>query len=300
MYYEWKQCQLAGPMAADFSDREIGPLIGPDARPAPPADVLSIPHQKAWRHRVWLLVSDVVTEEVKQAVIDSSPEWLVSDDLSWLNEPIFDVTGQDVNIKSLLADRLSTSYRALRAAHATRVSDLSPFYTQGLRPLDPADFDSRAKELFVDDPASGGSLIKLNAAIAEVNAHGSSGARAGWLYFCADERELIRDAGHYLVYGSEYLYCLGIRTTTTSSTKRIMKSVGRPTMLVCDIPMDLIGRHTLEEFSGVMLEAVFNELLGLEGAGFSGSALSLQGSVPARCVVGHYHPETVKDPLFMT
>lgn len=44
----------------------------------------------------------------------------------------------------------------------------------------------------------------------DVEARNEGGGREGRLWLCADERNLTTrsgSAGHYLVYGSEYLYC---------------------------------------------------------------------------------------------
>ncbi|MCX8476294.1 MAG: hypothetical protein MT490_10920 [Sphingomonas sp.] len=48
---------------------------------------------------------------------------MVSDDLSWLNEIVFAVSGRDVEMKSLLAERLAQEYRGFRAVHGTRTDE---------------------------------------------------------------------------------------------------------------------------------------------------------------------------------
>lgn len=107
--------------------------------------------------------------------------------------------------------------------------------------------------------------------------------------------------GHYLVYGSEYLYCLGIRVISSSNTQRALKSIGRPTILVCDIPMSLMREQTLGEFAGMVVELLFCELLpdikSHSGSPWAGSALSIAVDLPPACIVGHYHPAVVHDPL---
>lgn len=301
MFYDWRQCPHASPMVPGHDHRQIMPLAGGTPRPMPPSNVLFLPHREQWTAKVWLLISDLVTEDVKQAIVASNPDYLVSDDLSWLNEPIMDMLSRDVDMREVLAERLASSYMAMRAFHGTRANDLSSFYENGLVPMDPAIVEEQASSLF----ASGGfaeESSKLSSAIADVDARNPGGARAGWLYFCADDRELTRKGcGHYLVYGSEYLYCLGIRMISTSATKRILKSIGRPTMFVVDIPMPLIDRDTLEQLAGGMLVAVFNDLLGIDEEAFElGFSISMQSPVGAQHIVGHYHPERIMDPLWST
>ena len=123
------------------------------------------------------------------------------------------------------------------------------------------------------------------------------------MHFCANEDSLISDigrSGHYLVYGSEYLYALGMRAAGIATTKRALKSIGRPTMFVCDIPMSILGPFTPLTYAGKILDALFCELTGsLECYSMSpgaGSALSVTCDLPGSCIVGHYHPSTVFDP----
>lgn len=144
---------------------------------------------------------------------------------------------------------------------------------------------------------------KFEAAVADIDARKESGGREGRLYFCADERSLLTrygSSGHYLIYGGEYLYCLGIRLVSQFDTQRVLKSVGLPTMFVCDIPMCKMRPFTLGEFAGSMLEYLLCELLGEQSHalnGGAGSALSLTADLPSEYIVGHYHPARIYDPL---
>jgi len=99
--------------------------------------------------------------------------------------------------------------------HAGRTNDVGQFYGQGLRYLRPEEIEDRARTIFLNGQYAIGTEAKLSAAIAELDARKPFGGRNGRLYFAADEQSLITrsgGSGHYLVYGSEYLYCLGIRT----------------------------------------------------------------------------------------
>ena len=131
-----------------------------------------------------------------------------------------------------------------------------------------------------------------------------AGGREGRVYFSADERSLITrlgGSGHYLVYGDEYLYCLGIGLVGRWETKQVLKSVGRPPMFVCDIPMAILRGYTIREFGGSILEFLFSELVdGMEPHALSpdaGAALSLTCDLPGEHIVGHYHPAKIYDPL---
>jgi hypothetical protein len=301
MNYRWERCQYTGQMQAGYEDRAI-PASRAECGPTPD-DVFCFPDVTSWRERIWTLISDIVTDDVLEEFKDNPPEYVVSDDLSWLNEIVFAVSGRDVEMKSLLAERLAEEYHAFRAVHGTRTDDLAPFYEHGLRCLRADEAEKRARSLFVTPEFSWVTQEKFEAAVADIDARKESGGREGRLYFCADERNLITrygSSGHYLIYGGEYLYCLGIRLVSRLDAQRVLKSVGRPTMFVCDIPMRMIRPSTLGEFAGSILEYLFCELFGEQSHALSdgaGSALSLTEDLPGEYIVGHYHPARIYDPL---
>jgi len=302
MSYNWKTCDLAGPMRPGCEERQVP--AGLASRPAPPDDVFCWPLVDTWRARVWAMLADIVTDEVKAAFVENPPEHVVSDDLSWLDDIVSEVTGIEIDIKQLTAARLATEWRAFRAAHATRTDDVCRFYREGLRLLRADDAERRARDLLLDGRFGQANEERLAAAIEDVGARAPVGGREGRLYFCADESSLVTrrgGSGHYLVYGGEYLYCLAIRTVGTLDARRVLKSVGRPTMFLCDIPMPRMRHETLLEFAGSILEYLFCELVeGLEARALSpgaGSALSLAEDLPGEYIVGHYHPVAVENPL---
>ncbi|OJW66427.1 MAG: hypothetical protein BGO57_04100 [Sphingomonadales bacterium 63-6] len=301
MYYQWANCCYAGEMKSGYKDRELSETIA--YRPPVPDDVFCYPDVASWRGRIWTLLGDILTEAVKDKFKRDPPKYVVCDDLTWLNEIVFAVEGIDIEMKSLTTERLAQEYRAFRAGHATRTNDLAQFYEGGLQCLRADEAEERARTLFVMSHFPWVTDEKFEAAVADVNARNTSGGREGSLYFCADECALITrlgGSGHYLVYGSEYIYCLGIRLVGTFEAKKVLKSVGRPTMFVCDIPIKSMRENTLGEFAGLILEFLFCELIGEQsyalGPG-AGSALSLTVDLSPENIVGHYHPARIHDPL---
>lgn len=301
MYYQWANCRYAGEMKSGYEGREL-PEATAD-RPRVPDDVFCYPDFASWRDRIWALLSDILTDAVKGEFKRNPPEYIVSDDLTWLNEIVFTVEGHELEMKSLTAERLSREYRAFRAGHATRTDELAQFYRGGLRCLRAHEAEDTARTLFLTSDFPLVTEEKFEAAIADIHARDASGGREGRLYFCAVESSLITrlgGSGHYLVYGGEYLYCLGMRLVGSFDAKKVLKSVGRPTMFVCDIPIKLMREYTLGEFAGSILEFLFCELVGEQsyalGSG-AGSALSLTVDLPPENIVGHYHPARIYDPL---
>lgn len=238
-----------GALMSGFEDREIAP--GPRNVPE---DVFCFPQVDTWRDNVWWMLHDLITDEVKALFVADPPEYVVCDDLSWLDDLIFRGTGQDTNIKEEAAWRLCLLYRAFRAAHATRTNDLGQFYSRGLRYLRPEEMEDRARALLLKGQAEYASEDSIRAAIEELNARDERQGRTGQLYFCAVEDDRYSDfggSGHYLTYGSEYLYCLTVRAACETSARKLLKGLGSPTLFICDVPMKLISERTKQEFAAV-------------------------------------------------
>ena len=118
MIYTWSSCGYAGLMVPGNEDREMPEDIA--KRTPPPDDVFCLPLVDSWRDRIWRMLEDLITAEVKDAFVGDPPEYVVSDDLSWLDEIMYEVTGRIVNMKELVTDRFANEYRAFRAGHGTR------------------------------------------------------------------------------------------------------------------------------------------------------------------------------------
>lgn len=287
-------------MRPGCEDREIP--VDLDKRDPPASDVLCFAKPDTWVDPIWRLLSDVLTDDVRAAFCAEPPQHPYSDDLSWLDDIIFDETGEMVDIKPLLAGRLRDTYRAVRAAHATRTDDLSSFYEKGVRMLRPDEIEDRVRLLFLNGRYPHATEETLARATEVV---GADGHRAGRLHLaCIEESLYTREgsSGHYLTYGSEYLYCLAMRTADTAAAKKVLSGIGRPTLFVCDVPMDQVRTGDLLEASGMMLEFLFSGLVDkIETEAFTawqGPILVLQEDLGPETIVGHCHPDKVYDPLW--
>lgn len=283
-------------MLPGYEDREVSDRVG--ERPLPD-DVFHYGNPASWRNQIWALLADVVTPGVKASFLDDPPEYLVCDDLEWLDGFIEEETGSDSDIKKTLASRLTTRYRAFRAMHATRTNNLAQFYERGIcMPLN-AEIEDVARGLFLNGRYKSLDERSLNRAIADLNDRDGPYRSDDQLrnYLCADERAFttrVGGSGHYADFGSEYLFNLAIRLVGEHEAKRVLRSVGSPCILIADIPMSLLGHYTISSFSGLVLEFLFSELLGRPeesslGSGL-GSAIILRHAIPAEALVGHFHP----------
>lgn len=137
-------------------------------RPEAPKHVWDWQAYSTWRDVIWELIGNVVDEGVRRAFLASPPEYVVCDDLGWLDDIVWSVRGDEVDTKSLLTDRLSQRFKAFRAVHGTRTSDLASFYAKGLLPLNPDAIHERARTIFLEGDFPELNHEKVENAIREV------------------------------------------------------------------------------------------------------------------------------------
>lgn len=265
-------------------------------RPPAPKHVWDLNRHATWHTEIWRLMSDFIGADVKKAFRSSPPEYLVSDDLSWLDDLVLRVRGIHVDSKNELAERLLDRYRAIRACHGTSAPSLDSFYAQGLRPLVIEEFHDQARKLFLSGEYPELSEVNLKRAVENVG----PATREGRVYFEANERFLIEMCGHYMLYGSEYLTALAANLGGTRDYRRVLRKRYDPTLFVCDVPLEHLHPGTLAEFAGIALQSIFQELL--DGPTYApdkwrGSGFSIRVPLEPSCIVGHYHPTITRDPL---
>lgn len=282
-------------MIEDYSSEKLISCVHSERSNAP-VDVWDWQDYDTWRNVIWELISDIVNDDVRRMFRASPPKYVVSDNLGWLDEIILLSRGLMVDSKEHLADRLTDHFRAFRAVHGTRAIELSDYYSQGLIPHSPEKIQSRAREVFLTGEFPELTPRMMDEAISSVW-HGTDEGR---IFFSGNETELIKHCGHYMLYGSEHIVGIAARLEGHRDYRQVLKRYGTPTVFVCDIPLKLMDRYTIMEFAGIALEMVFQELL--DGEGYSwdtrpGAALCIHHRLPPECIVGHYHPIDLHDPL---
>lgn len=247
----------------------------------------------SWQGEIRELLSDVLTKRVYARFHASPPEYPACDELEWLDAIIESQTRVVSDIKVLLASRLPTRYDAIRAFHGARPVDPARYRTQGLRTLDTNEKLQDLVRLF-DANGLGVSPEQLAAATAAILPDG----RAGRLYFEANAAHLLRDCGHYMLYGSEFL--IAIAAHISEQHRAFLRTIGTPTVFVCDVPLALVSPYQLEAYAGMALEAIFLAELGTPkdlGHEHQPSGLVIRTDLPPHCIREHFHPTRLFDPF---
>lgn len=268
----------------------------PSTRPAAPDHVWNWMDYASWSPVIWECLSDIVDEPVKQAFLKEPPEYVTSDDLRWLDDIIRLKRGMEVDSRTLLSDRLSKRFRAFRAAHGARPEEVPQYYRDGLLPLSPGSSHDQARKIFLSGEFPELTEDHLQHAIERVGAD----LRAGRVWFAGNEKMLVEDCGHYMLYGSEYLTALAAWIGNHSDYRQVLKRFGVPTVFVCDVPLSYIAQDWIDSIAGKALEMVFLDLQDseeFEELRHFEASFCIHQRLPAHCIVGHHHPSGMRDPF---
>lgn len=253
----------------------------------------------SWENDIRQLMVDILDDAVVSRFLAAPPKYVVSDDTSWLDDIVQEVSGAKVDVKATLAERLFENFQALRAFHGCCPRDISSYYRDGILPLDYERAERFARSHFLSDAFPEISEDELLKAMEECK----SQYRGGHVYFEANEKFLKDHCGHYLLYGSEYL--VAVAATLTRQDRRrdyrhSLKGLGTPTVFVCDVPLELISSDIRLELAGSMLEVLFEHFLNKTyrhpqiGNSFG---FSTRKALEPEFIMDHYHPQVVRDPI---
>jgi len=241
-------------------------------------------------------MGDVLTPEVIAEFKREPPEYIVSDDLTWLDDIVEYTTGDEIVISDVFVNRLSGHYHALRAFHGTRLLDKESFYKNGIYPLRPEEFEDKAFKLFSGTSFPELSVDAVQVAIKKVGRQ----YREGRVYFEANEKHLIEFCAHYMLYGSEYLCAIAANLPGSHDYRQELKKFGTPTIFECDIPLAIIDHDLLKEFSDSALAAMFSTLIDASfnhSEKWDGAGLYIHQPLSPEYIVSHRTPAVLKDPL---
>lgn len=179
-------------------------------------------------------------------------------------------------VTSVGTDCRIRDFTHIRAYHGCRPMDIEPYQTKGICPIT---YESAKQELLirfrnVDIPK------KRLLAVFERHWEDLRDIHKG-VWFTLTKTELLEESGHYLIAGSEFLLSIA----TELSCQYELRKAGTPTILCCDVPIDLISPFWLD----ALQYAIENN--SLNPCGFK-----ISGTLPGENIIGMEFPKKIKDP----
>lgn len=222
------------------------------------------------------------------------PEYIVGDNLAWLDKLVLQATGHTIDTKELLAVQICEMFDFIRAYHGTRISDTSHFYSEGLVRLDVSRFKELAANIFLTPEFPELTLTHLEEAFSAVGVQ----TREGLIYFAVNHKELLSDCSHYLLYGSEYLLAIAAHIEGARDYRQVLKRRGTPTLFVCNVPTADIPFSLIREYAGKAIATMFERAL---DPGYAhpqvgaGGGLWIAKDLAPSNIVSHRHPSGLRD-----
>ena len=198
-------------------------------------------------------------------------------------------------------DEFRQQYSHIRFYHACRTADVSSYYDKGILPsIELKDvLVNRFRELYLSGRFPELTEDMLQQSIKKV----SKGLERG-LFLVIDDRQIIEDAGHYLIYGAEYMTKLVTQLPIENSQEKyfpVFRKIGKPTIIVINLP------NTTEYLSDCNIEVVIIYMITqwfyaiahtrLESCIYTDDILVYKPILPEH-VFSHYHPtKKIPDPV---
>jgi hypothetical protein len=208
------------------------------------------------------------------------------DDTDWLDVLDLCLKPSIESVTDDLADALLQG--VIRTYHGCRTEDAGSYFRDGLLVHRNEALKVRARAIVDAHPELGYMKDTLDQRMAERDiAHDE-----GRCYVVVSDESLLKFGGHYLIQGSEWIMSL-----FDGYAQRFLRATGAPTLIDLDLPFS----RTLDGDRRAFAEDMLMEWTRLARNGEEWIApidisFLLFEDVPARCIVGHTHPATVRDP----
>ena len=208
---------------------------------------------------------------------------------SWpKNWPFFDCEPDDPSLKPY-AKRLRQEYSAILCYHGARPINIDSYYTKGLMLSNTSELIHYAKKLFNSMSIIPPIQIKeVDLAIKKMNY-----SNEGLSYLALDNRHLIEDVGHYLIYGSEFIMSIAAQFKKVQRIQSLqtLKTIGTPTIYKINLPLDFLSQSDLTQLAW----HIGNMSLYNERPEVINFTFTLMNNLPKEYIIDHYHPKSIVD-----
>lgn len=243
-----------------------------------------------WSQTMRQLLGRMLDEHVIEKFNENPPEYVVSDNLGWLDALIRRAHPDiEKSVHEELAALLAMHYEYIVGFHGCRPTSLGSYRRYGLTAPTRARLSRSARRVF-------GASETVENAIDQLRAHHGFSydeGSIGVVYFTLCREHLEQDCGHYLLYGSEYLTGIGARV----GQQRRLREIGKATVIECRIPISDFPTEYLRYLAGEMVEEFFERQRDSEWRGRSGFGFPVAAKIHPTNILAFHHPTNIPDPL---
>lgn len=212
------------------------------------------------------------------------------DDYAWLEVAEGVLVRSIDGVASDLADTLS--FASLRVYHGCRVIDAGVYHRGGIRRNDPVWLANEVRRIVAEEDE----LAWMRPGLEDrLRAFDVADRDTGNVFIVLDDRVMVERCGNYLIYGSEWITCF-----FDDRGRRVLCRRGAPTVIEVDFPLDEASTHARIDLARALLQEwtriKVNRPSWVPKRDFS---FCLKRDVPATWVVGHHHPEKIRDPYHL-
>lgn len=189
---------------------------------------------------------------------------------------------------------LKNHYQCILAYHGCRPTNVNSYYQSGLLMLDKNKHNELFMRIFNKNDFKEITQEHLEKAIHEMN----NSQREDQLYLTIDDRGLLEDAGHYMIYGSEYIMSLTASLSGILNFNYIpyLRNIGKPTIFKIKLPFSIIQTSDLQELLPCFFRQwVYNKSRNMVTTHHLDFSFLLKENILPENIIEHYHPKEIRD-----
>lgn len=191
-------------------------------------------------------------------------------------------------------DYFVNTYTHILTYHGCRPTDIQNYYNNGFLILNTSTQNENFSKIFYNEKFKEISLEDIEYAINAVKKEG----RENQLFWGIDDRILVERAGHYLIYGSEYIMCLAANLSERLKRdyRHHLRNYGIPTIFKVKLPISIIDENDLIHLFPYLYRLwVYNKLKNKITSYGLNYSFFLKKNIPPECIITHYHPDKIRD-----
>ncbi len=233
----------------------------------------------------WLSPQLRVGAEGRLQLIDTE-KWY-DDDSEWTQLLASELQTEFDDVKEDLIDLLE--HQIVRCYHGCRTEDAGTYFREGLHFHRREKLEARVRNLVESDARLQWMLPKLAERMAEF----PSTVDEHRCFLVLDDRDMIDNAAHYLIYGSEWICSVlgyGFRAPLVEK--------GVPTIIEVDLPLSRTSPGLRRQLASLLLREWTRQFVRKPTEVLlQDFTFVLHEVLPAKFIMDHYHPLKMKDPL---